>query len=217
MPPLIDLFLHLDKHLAELVQSMGGAVYAILATIVFCETGLVVTPFLPGDSLLFAAGSLAGIGALSLPVLLIVLGIAAIAGDTVNYWIGRRLGQSAIEGRLSKWVNPKHILKTQQFYQKHGAKMIMLARFIPIMRTFAPFVAGIGRMQYSVFLTYNVLGGIIWVSLFTLLGYWFGNIAWVKDHFSVMILAIIAISLIPVLIDVIQTLRHREDDKPATS
>lgn len=217
MPPLIDLFLHLDKHLAELVQSMGGAVYAILATIVFCETGLVVTPFLPGDSLLFAAGSLAGIGALSLPVLLIVLGIAAIAGDTVNYWIGRRLGQSAIEGRLSKWVNPKHILKTQQFYQKHGAKMIMLARFIPIMRTFAPFVAGIGRMHYPVFLMYNILGGIIWVNIFTLLGYWFGNIPWVKDHFSIMILGIIAVSVTPVLIDVIQALRHKEDDKPATS
>src|SRR5690349_16873707 len=193
----IDLFLHLDRHLNELVRQYGTGTYLILFLIVFCETGLVVTPFLPGDSLLFAVGALAAVpDAVIHPWLAVVLlSIAAVAGDAVNYAIGRRLGPKVFSATESRLLNRDHLLHTQRFYEKHGGKTIVLARFIPIVRTFAPFVAGIGRMNYGRFAMFNVSGGVAWVLMFVGGGYLFGNIPAVKRNFHVVIIAIIVISV----------------------
>ncbi len=203
---LIDLVLHLDQHLVELVTQYGSWTYAILFLIIFCETGLVVTPFLPGDSLLFAIGALSATGALD-PLLLVgLLSVAAIIGDTVNYWVGYRIGPRVFHGEGSRLLNPKHLERTHAFYERYGGKTIVLARFIPIVRTFAPFVAGIGRMTYSRFLLYNVAGGIVWISAFVYAGYFFGNIPLVKKNFALVIFAIILVSIAPAVIEYI---RHR--------
>ncbi|MDX2121037.1 MAG: DedA family protein [Gemmatimonadota bacterium] len=194
----IDLFLHLDKHLSELIAAYGTWTYAILFLIVFCETGLVVTPFLPGDSLLFAAGTFAALGAMDPWILFGLLTAAAILGDTLNYWIGKRIGPAAFSGRF-RLLNQTHLRKTEAFYEKHGGKTIIMARFVPIIRTFAPFVAGVGTMEYGRFLMFNVIGGVLWVGLFVFGGYLFGNIPVVRENFTLVILAIIVLSVLPIL------------------
>jgi membrane-associated protein len=209
---LVDLVLHLDQHLFELVSNYGAWTYAILFLIIFCETGLVVTPFLPGDSLLFAIGALAAKGALDPIVVFLLLSVAAILGDTVNYWAGYVIGPKVFHKEHSRFLNKKHLERTHQFYEKYGGKTIIIARFIPIIRTFAPFVAGIGRMTYARFLTYNIVGGIIWIAAFVYAGYFFGNIPMVKRNFTLVILAIIIISVMP---GVIEYLRHRAQRKKA--
>src|SRR6186997_3055502 len=191
---LVDFFLHLDAKLAAIISQYGTWTYAILFLIIFMETGFVVTPFLPGDSLLFAAGSFAALGSLNIWVLLILLSIAAVLGDTVNYWIGHFMGDRAYN---VKWIKREYLDRTHAFFEKHGGKTIFLARFVPIVRTFAPFVAGMGRMSYGYFFSYNVFGGIVWVLLFTLLGFFFGNLDFVKKNFEFVILAIILISAVP--------------------
>jgi membrane-associated protein len=195
---LIDLFLHLDTYLAEIITQYGAWTYGILFFVIFMETGFVVTPFLPGDSLLFAAGTFAALGALNIWFLLGLLMLAAILGDTVNYWIGHSLGERAYN---IKWIKKEYLDKTHAFFEKHGGKTIFLARFVPIIRTFAPFVAGIGRMSYGYFITYNFVGGIVWVLLFTLAGFFFGNIPFVKENFEFVIIAIILISVLPIGIE----------------
>jgi len=202
----VDFFLHLDQHLAEVIQQYGGYTYALLFLIVFLETGLVVTPLLPGDSLLFAAGSFAGLGALRLWPLFFLLCAAAILGDTVNYAIGAYLGPRVFHFPKSRFFNPEHLKKTHDFYEKYGGKTIIIARFVPIIRTFAPFVAGMGAMSYPRFLTYNVVGGVLWVSACVFAGYFFGNLPFIKRNFSLVIIAIVAISLLPA---VVEYLRHR--------
>ncbi len=204
----IDFFLHLDVHLAEIIERFGAGAYAILFLIVFCETGLVVTPFLPGDSLLFAAGAFAALGSFEVVPLMLLLIVAAIAGDTVNYWIGARIGPRAFSGNV-RFLKQEYLVRTTAFYEKHGGKTIVLARFIPIVRTFAPFVAGVGRMNYARFLAYNVVGAVVWVTLFTLAGFYFGNIPAVKDNFTLVILAIIGISVLPIAIEMLKS-RRRE-------
>ncbi len=201
MAQLIQYFLHIDRYLSVIVTSAGAWSYAILFLIIFCETGLVVTPFLPGDSLLFAAGSLTAVDGLNLPALLATLFIAAVVGDGVNYWIGREAGLRLLQGPLARFINPRYLDRAQQFYAKHGAKAIVLARFVPIVRTFAPFVAGIGRMEYRRFALYNVIGAAAWVFLFTVGGALFGNIPAVKKNFSVVILVIIVLSVMPPFIE----------------
>ena len=191
---LIDLFLHLDEHLANIINQYGTWTYAILFLIIFMETGFVVTPFLPGDSLLFAAGTLAPLSGLNIWLIIVLLIIAAIAGDTVNYWIGHYLGERAYN---IKWIKREYLDRTHAFFEKHGGKTIFLARFVPIVRTFAPFVAGMGKMSYGYFFSYNVFGGIVWVVLFTLLGFFFGNIPFVKANFELVIIAIILVSVVP--------------------
>jgi membrane-associated protein len=200
---LIDVVLRLNHHLADLSNSMGGWLYAVLFAVVFCETGLIVTPFLPGDSLLFAVGALVAIpeAHLSLPLMFVLLLVAAIAGDAVNYSIGRRLGPTVFRSETNWLLNQSHLLKAQRFYERHGGKAIFLARFLPIVRTFAPFVAGIGRMNYSRFWMFNVSGAICWVGLFLLGGYFFGNVPIVKRNFSLVILGIIVVSVLPVVFE----------------
>ena len=207
---LIDFILHIDRHLSEIVAAAGWWSYAVLFGIVFCETGLIITPFLPGDSLLFAAGSMAALGAFELPLLLFVLFAAAVIGDAFNYWMAREWGLRLLEGPFARFVDKKHLEKANRFYAKYGAKAIVLARFVPIMRTVAPFTAGIARMEYRRFATYNVVGAALWVLIFTMGGYLFGNIPWVKKHFSVVVIAIIVISLIPVFIDAWRSYRERK-------
>ncbi len=202
---LIDLFLHLDKHLHEIILQYGVLTYVILFGVIFAETGLVFTPFLPGDSLLFAAGTFAAIGSLNVHLLFILLTVAAILGDTVNYWVGNYLGPKVFEKKI-RFLKKEHLEKTHQFYEKHGGKTIIIARFIPIIRTFAPFVAGIGAMTYSKFILYNVVGGVIWCGLFVYGGYFFGNLPIVKNNFSVVIIVIIIISVLP---GVIEFARHK--------
>ena len=192
---MLDLFLHLDEYLAQIIANYGTWTYAILFTVIFVETGLVIMPILPGDSLLFAAGTFAALpDGLNIWYLLILLILAAIIGDTVNYSIGHYLGERAYN---IKWIKKEYFDKTHAFFEKHGGKAIFLARFVPIVRTFAPFVAGIGKMSYSYFITYNVVGGIVWVLLFTLAGYFFGNIPFVRENFEYGIIVIILISVLP--------------------
>lgn len=201
MAHLIEVFLHLDEYLTQFVAQYGALTYAVLFGIIFAETGLVFFPFLPGDSLLFAAGAIAALGSLNLFFIVALLMVAAILGDTVNYWIGHFFGERIIASKKIPLIKKEHIQKTEEFYAKHGAKMIALARFVPIVRTFAPFVAGVGRMHYRTFLTYNVIGGIAWVLLFTLLGFFFGNVPIVQKNFEFVIVAIILISVVPMGIE----------------
>jgi membrane-associated protein len=201
---LISFILHIDQHLQALCANYGLWVYAILFVIVFCETGLVVTPFLPGDSLLFAVGSLAAIGALDVTFGMILLAGAAIAGDTVNYWVGNYVGPKVFYEERSRFLNKEYLHRTHAFYERHGGKTIIIARFLPIIRTFAPFVAGIGSMTYSRFLVFNVAGGVLWVVLFVLGGYVFGNIPFIKRNFSLVILALIIIPGLPSLVEFIR-------------
>ncbi len=193
---MLDFILHFDDHLKNFTANYGTLTYAILFVIIFAETGLVITPFLPGDSLLFAAGAIAALGSLNVWWLIVLLIIAAIAGDTVNYWIGNYIGPRAFSGKVPL-LQQHHLERTQQFYEKYGGKTIILARFVPIVRTFAPFVAGVGTMSYSHFIIYNIVGGILWVLLFTLLGFFFGNLAFVQANFELVVVAIIALSVLP--------------------
>lgn len=195
---LIDFLLHLDKHLDLLIKDYGTFTYIILFLIIFIETGVIVMPFLPGDSLLFAVGAFCAKGSLSLGACLALLFFAAVLGDTVNYWIGKRIGSRVFELK-SRWIKQEHLLKTQQFYEQHGGKTIILARFLPIVRTFAPFIAGVGKMEYRNFLFYNLTGGAVWVLLFTLLGFFFGNLPFVQKNFSLVIVGIVALSVVPPL------------------
>lgn len=198
-------FLHLNETLPEIVNQYQGWTYAILFAVIFAETGLVVTPFLPGDSLLFAAGALTVEGkGLSFWPLCIGLTIAAIIGDTVNYHIGAYLGPKVLSGKLSRWLNPKHLEQTHLFFEKYGAKTIVIARFIPIVRTFAPFVAGVGTMSYGRFLVYNVAGGILWVFSFVVAGHYFANLPFVKERFHFVILGIIVVSVLPAVIEAVR-------------
>jgi membrane-associated protein len=192
----VDIFIHLDKYLGDIILQYGTLTYLLLFFIIFMETGLVVTPFLPGDSLLFAAGTFAAIGALDVRILFLLLAAAAIIGDTVNYWIGHIIGPRAFTGEVP-FLKKEYLDRTHEFYERHGGKTIILARFIPIIRTFAPFVAGIGAMSYRHFIAYNVIGGLAWVTLFTFGGYFFGNLPAVKHNFSLVVMAIIFISILP--------------------
>lgn len=203
----IDFFLHLDKHLAAIISQYGTWTYAILAAIIFAETGLVVMPLLPGDSLLFAAGAFAALGALDPWVLFFLLTTMAIVGDTVNYWVGAWVGPRAFTGEF-RWLKREYMDRTHAFFERHGGKTIILARFVPIIRTFAPFIAGVGTMSYPRFLAYNVIGGVVWVGLFVWAGYFFGNLPVVRDNFSVVILAIIGISVLPMVIGIFQEWRR---------
>lgn len=196
MNPL-NYLIHLDTYLATLIQTFGPLVYLILFLVLFIETGLVFFPFLPGDSLLFIAGTLSAQHLLNIYILFIILAIAAIAGDSANYWLGSFFGKKV----FIRFINKKYLDRTEAFYEKHGSKAIFLARFIPFIRTFAPFVAGVGKMNYTKFLFYNVIGGVSWVVLFLGLGYFFGNIPLVKDHLSIVIIGIIIVSLIPAVIE----------------
>jgi len=197
----IDFFIHLDRHLLWLIQQYGFWVYLIVFIVVFCETGLVVTPLLPGDSLLFGLGALAGLGDLDVLWLFILLAIAAIAGDTVNYFIGQYIGPRVFHTGTSRFFNREHLEQTHRFYEKYGGKTIVIARFMPIVRTFAPFVAGIGAMTYSRFIFYNISGGIAWVAVFIFGGFHFGNIPAVKNNFTLVITAIIFISILPGIVE----------------
>jgi len=208
MTHLIDVFLHLDMYLDTVIQQYGVWMYLILFVVVFLETGVVVTPFLPGDSLLFAAGALCARGDLAVGWLFMLLWLAAVLGDTVNYSIGHLIGPRAFHGR-NRLFKREHLDRTHQFYERHGGKTIVLARFIPIIRTFAPFVAGIGRMSYGRFVTYNVLGGLLWTALFVFGGYYFGNQPLVKRNFTFVILAIIVISLLPLVIEFVRNYRRK--------
>ena len=207
---LLDVFLHLDKYLANIITQYGTWTYAMLFFVIFMETGFVVTPFLPGDSLLFAAGTFAALGSLNVWLLLFLLIIAAVGGDTVNYWIGHFLGDRAYD---VKWIKREYLDRTHAFFEKHGGKTIFLARFVPIVRTFAPFVAGMGRMSYGYFFSYNVFGGVTWVLLFTLAGYFFGNIPFIKSNFEFVIIAIILISVLPMLVEAIKARRENRQAK----
>jgi len=193
----IEIFLHLDIYLKAIIENYGAFTYFLLFSTIFLETGFVITPFLPGDSLLFAAGAFASLDVLNIWVLLIILCIAAIVGDSVNYWIGNKIGKKAFRKNGEPLINQEYMNRTIGFYEKHGGKTIILARFIPIIRTFAPFVAGIAKMDYFRFLRYNIIGGIVWVSLFTLGGFWLGNIPFIKDNFGIVILIIILMSIFP--------------------
>ncbi len=218
MAEFIDLFLHLDRHLAEFTAQYGGWTYLILFAIVFCETGLVITPILPGDSLLFAAGAIAsqtlpdGSHPLNVWSMGLLLTIAAILGDTVNYHVGHFLGPKVLRSEKSWLFNKKHLERTNHFFEKYGGKTIIFARFVPIVRTFAPFVAGVGSMSYLRFLSYNVIGGVVWVVGLVSAGYLFAETKWVKNNFSIVILAIIVISILP---GVVEFIRHRRETRRA--
>jgi len=208
---VFDLFIHLDQTLQEVIPQYGTWIYLILFAIVFCETGLVVTPFLPGDSLLFAAGSCAALQSrpLSVSWLIALLSTAAILGDTVNYWIGAYVGPRAFGGKI-RFLKKEHLARTHRFFERYGGKTIVLARFIPIIRTFAPFVAGIGVMNYTRFLVYNVAGGIGWVLAFVLGGYYFGRLEWVRRNFFLVIVAIIIISMLPIVVEYLRARCRRQ-------
>ncbi len=200
---LIDLFLHLDVHLGELIQQYHTFTYVILLIVIFAETGFVFFPFLPGDSLLFAAGTFAAVGSLNVHLLFVILSCAAILGDTVNYWIGHYLGEKLFN-KYPRTLKKEYIDKTNKFYEKYGGKTIIIARFVPIVRSFAPFVAGVGSMTYSKFISYNIIGGVLWCASFVYCGYFFGNLSIVKNNFSFVIIAIIFISILPGIIEFIK-------------
>ncbi len=208
----VDLVLHMDRHLDAFLATYGFWTYLLVFIVVFCETGLVVTPFLPGDSLLFALGAFAARGSLSVAALLALLASAAIVGDNVNYWIGRKVGPKVFHRENVRFLNRRHLDRTHAFYERHGVKTIVIARFLPIIRTFSPFVAGVGAMSYRRFLPFDILGGMLWVGLFILGGFFFGNLQFVRERFSLVVIAIIAVSLLPALIEVA---RHRL--RPAAS
>lgn len=200
---LIDFIIHIDVHLGQIISTYGIATYVILFLIIFMETGLVFTPFLPGDSLLFAAGAFAALNSLNIWLLFFLMTVAAILGDTVNYWIGYFFGKKIVAHPKIP-IDETHIKETQKFFHKHGGKTIILARFMPFIRTFAPFVAGVGRMKYQQFFSYNVIGGIMWVSIATFAGYFFGNMEFVKKNFSLVIIGVVLISLVPIFIEIIK-------------
>jgi len=203
---IIDIFLHLDQHLGEIIRQYGAWTYGLLFLIIFCETGLVVTPFLPGDSLLFVAGAFAATGSFQIELLWIILVTASMSGDSTNYFIGRRLGARVFERTNSRIFKRKYLDRTQQFYEKYGGKTMIIARFVPIVRTFAPFLAGVGKMKYRHFVIFIALGAIIWVSVCTLSGYFFGNLPFVRKNFGLVIVVIIVISTLPTAIEL---LRHK--------
>ncbi|MCB8927656.1 MAG: DedA family protein [Ardenticatenaceae bacterium] len=214
---VVDLFLHLDEYLSVAIQSYGTWTYALLFVVIFIETGLVVTPFLPGDSLLFAAGTFAALGSLNIYLLWGLLVVAAVLGDTVNYWIGHKLGLAIFDTQnrlLKKVLKKEYLEKTEAFYAKHGGKTIVLARFVPIVRTFAPFVAGVGTMEYGRFISYNLVGGFLWVTLFLFMGNFFGNIPFVKANFEFVIIGIILISVVPMFVEY---LKARNEKKASTA
>lgn len=214
---LIELLLHFDEHLANFIDLFGNWVYVLLFAIIFAETGLVVTPFLPGDSLLFVVGTLAGGGFLNIWIVYITLLIAAILGDTVNYWAGHHFGPRVFKKENSRLFNKHHLETTRQFYDKHGGKTIIIARFVPIVRTFAPFVAGMGSMNYQTFLYYNVVGAFIWVTSLTFAGYFFGGLEIVKENFEIAVFGIIIVSLIPAIIEFIKAKNESKKAKETTS
>src|SRR5687767_415544 len=206
---IANLFLHVDEHLASIMKLLGPLTYLLLFGIIFCETGLVIMPFLPGDSLLFAAGALSGLGYLNIVVLYITLLFAAVLGDSLNYWIGKRIGPRVFAKENSKVFKKEYLEKTREFYEKHGGKTIILARFIPIVRTFAPFVAGVGKMNYREFLTYNLIGAFLWVTIFVFAGYFFGSLPFMQENFHYSVVIIIALSLLPIAYEVIKS-RHEK-------
>jgi membrane-associated protein len=207
----IDFVLHMNVYLSDIITRFGNWTYALLFFVIFMETGFVVTPFLPGDSLLFAAGTFAALGVLNPWALFILMAIAAVGGDTINYWIGHAIGERAFTGEI-KWLKKEYLDRTHAFFEKHGGKTIFLARFVPIVRTFAPFVAGVSEMSYGYFISYNIFGGITWVALFVFAGYFFGNIPLVRDNFEVVIVVIILISLVPAVVEWLKA--RREGKKP---
>lgn len=210
MGNIIDFLLHVDRYLGEFIQQYGTLTYAILFVVIFCETGLVVTPFLPGDSLLFAAGALTAIdtsGTLNIFLLFAILAGAAVLGDTINYMIGAKFGTRLFDYNIPL-LKKEHLDRTYEFYEKYGGKTIILARFVPIVRTFAPFVAGVGRMNYSRFITFNIVGGVIWVAIFLALGYLFGNVPFVKQNFEIVTLAIVLISVLPMVFEYVRSRRR---------
>jgi membrane-associated protein len=207
----IDIVLHLDKHLQVLIQNYGVWIYAILFLIIFCETGFVVTPFLPGDSLLFVAGALAATGNMHVHTLFLILVAASFLGDNTNYWIGRFFGPKVFSREGSLLLNPKHLERTQGFYDRHGGKTVVIARFVPIVRTFAPFVAGIGRMVYPRFVMFAIIGALLWIGSLVYAGYFFGNIPWVKNNLSLVIIGIVILSILP---GIIEYLRHKFGARP---
>jgi membrane-associated protein len=213
---IVDVFLHLDRHLNEWAESLGPWLYVVLFLIIFCETALVVTPFLPGDSLLFAVGALAASEGSPIRIGLVIalLIVAAVLGDAVNYTIGKYFGPKVFRWEKSRFFNPEHLARTQRFYEKYGGKTIVLARFVPIVRTFAPFVAGIGRMQYRRFAVFNVAGGVLWVVIFSVAGYQFGGLETVKKNFQYVILAIIAVSLLPIAVEILRARRAKAGASP---
>ena len=208
----INGIMHIDKYLTLLIQQYGILTYAILFLIIFVETGVVVMPFLPGDSMLFAAGALAGIGSMNIFTLIVVVYIAAVLGDTANYHIGKKIGKKILSKEEVRFINKEYLKKAQDFYEKHGSMTIVIGRFIPIIRTFVPFVAGVGEMNYSKFIPYNMIGGGLWVSLFLGGGYFFGNLSFIKDHFSYMLIAIIIIFLLPGVIVFIKEKRKKSEN-----
>lgn len=210
---LIDLILHMDKYLGQIIQNYGTWTYLLMFFVIFMETGFVVTPFLPGDSLIFAAGAFAGLGYMHIAVLYVVLAAAAIAGDTANYWIGHYIGPPAFSGNI-RFLKKEYLDRTHAFYEKHGGKTIIIARFIPIIRTFAPFVAGVGAMTYPKFIAYNVIGGLAWVALFSFGGYFFGNLPVVQQNFTFVIMAIIFISILPAIIEFIKGRQQAKKQAP---
>ncbi len=204
----MDFFLHLDRHLAAIIAQYGTWTYGILAAIVFCETGLVVTPFLPGDSLLFTAGALAALGSLDPKLLNLLLFLAVLAGDNVNYWVGRFIGPRAFTGEF-RFFRREHLLRTHAFFERHGGRTVVLARFVPIVRTFTPFVAGIGAMSYPRFLAYSIGGGALWVTAFLWAGFYFGNLPAIRANFSLVVLGIIVVSVLPIAIGILRDRRSR--------
>jgi membrane-associated protein len=212
---IVDIFLHLDKHLNTIIQDYGMWTYLLLFVVIFLETGVVVTPFLPGDSLLFAAGALASLpgSPLNVYLLFVLLAAAAILGDTANYWIGHTIGPRAFTGNI-RFLKKEYLERTHQFYEKHGGKTIVLARFIPIIRTFAPFVAGVGAMSYGKFIAYNVFGGILWTFLFIFAGYFFGNLPFVQHNFTLVVIAIIVISVLPGVYEYLRNRTRRPQPQP---
>ena len=204
---LIDMVLHIDRYLGPLVEEYGALVYALMFLVIFCETGLVVMPLLPGDSLLFALGALAASGSLNPVLLCVLLMCAAIMGDNLNYWVGRTIGAKLFNREDSKLFNKEYLERTEKFYDKYGAKTVVIARFVPIVRTFAPFVAGFGRMHYPKFLAFSVAGGVLWICGLIALGYFFGNLPFVKNNFGLVIIAIIFISILPAVIEALRARR----------